>query len=131
MKKILALTPLLILCLVLVAPTSAAASTPNPSVQAGNTEDGIDPSSVTASTKLEVRKVASEPNRVYLFDAESEKTHVVVLSEKTKLTARRKKDFDGRRKLEFGDLEAGQTLKVTYRVADGQITSIQVVELAG
>lgn len=130
MKIILKLAPVLFLCALLVGAAIAVASTPNPTAQAGRSEDGIDPSSVTASAKLTVRRVESEPDRLYLYDPESEKTHVVVLSEKTKLTARRKKDFDGRRKLEFADLETGQTLKVTYRTDDGRITSIQVLEKA-
>ncbi len=120
----------LVLFVLILVPALAAASTPNPTAQAGRTEEGIDPATVTASAKLTVRKVETDPDRLYLYDPESEETHVVVLSEKTRLTARRKKDFDGRRNLEFGDLTAGQTLKVTYRVADGRITSIQVLEKA-
>lgn len=130
MKKISKLVLVLALFAVVAVVAPAGASTPNPSVQAGNDEDGIDPTSVTASAKLEVRRVESEPNRLYLYDPDSEKTHVIVISEKTKLTARRKKDFGGRRKLDFADLESGQTLKITYRTDDGRITSIQVLEKA-
>ena len=130
MKKTLLLAPVLLLAAVVLVPALAGASTPNPSAQAGHNDEGIDPTSVTASAKLEVRRVENEPNRLYLFDPETEKTHVVVISEKTKLTARRKKDFDGRRKLDFADLTSGQTLKITYRTDDGRITSIQVLEKA-
>lgn len=120
----------LFLLVLILLPALAAASTPNPTAQAGRSEEGIDPSTVTATAKLTVRKVENDPDRVYLYDSESEKTHVVVLTEKTRLTARRKKDFDGRRKLDFDDLATGQTLKVTYRVDDGRITSIQILEKA-
>ncbi len=129
-RKILALAPVLFLAVLVLAPVHAEASTPNPSAQAGHTDEGIDPTSVIASAKLKVRRVESEPNRLYLFDPQTEKTHVVVISEKTKLTARRKKDFDGRRKLDFADLASGQTLKISYRTDDGRITSIQVLEKA-
>ena len=115
--------------IVLVALPGLLLASTSPSAKAGS-KDGISPSEVTASAKLLVRKVESEPDRLYLYDPSTEQTHVVVLSEKTRLTARRKKDFDGRRKLAFGDLAAGQTLKVTYRVDDGRITSIQVLEKA-
>ena len=107
----------------------AFASTPTGG-QTGNTKEGLSASDVTASVQFKVRRVETDPNRIYLFDERSEKVHVVVVSEKTRLTARRKKDFDGRRKLEFADLELGQTLKVVYRLDDGHITSIQVVEKA-
>ena len=129
-RKTLAIAPVLFLAVLVLAPALAGASTPNPSAQAGHTDEGIDPTAVIASAKLKVRRVENEPNRLYLFDPETEKTHVVVVSEKTKLTARRKKDFDGRRKLGFADLTSGQTLKITYRTDDGRITSIQVLEKA-
>lgn len=119
----------LALAALLVLAGSAVASTPTGG-QTGNTKDGLSPSEVIGHAKLTVRNLASEPNRLYLFDPETEKTHVVVLSDKTKLTARRKKDFEGRRKLEFDDLAVGQTLKVSYRLDDGRITSIQVLERA-
>ncbi len=119
----------LALAALLILPGLALASTPTGG-QTGNTKDGVSPTDIIGSAKLTVRNVASDPARLYLFDPETEKTHVVVLSEKTKLTARSKKDFDGRRKLEFGDLASGQTLKVTYRLDDGRITSIQVLERA-
>ena len=47
-----------------------------------------------------------------------------------KLRARRKKDFNGRKKLGLADLQAGQTVKVTYMVADGTIRSITVLDKA-
>ena len=120
---------LIALAVLLILPAIAAASTPTGG-QTGNTKEGLSPSDVIGYARLTLRSVAAEPNRLYLFDPETEKTHVVVLSEKTKLTARKKKDFDGRRKLDFGDLEAGQKLKVTYRLDDGRITGIQVLERA-
>ncbi len=122
-------TSLIVLAVLLILPTLAAASTPTGG-QTGNTKEGLSPSDVIGYARLTVRNIAAEPNRLYLFDPETEKTHVIVLSEKTKLTARKKKDFDGRRKLDFTDLEAGQTLKVTYRLDDGRVTGIQVLERA-
>jgi hypothetical protein len=119
----------LILFALFLTPALALSSTPTGG-QTGNTKDGLSASDVTATAKLVVRRVENDPNRVYLFDPEREETHVLVISDKTKLTARRKKDFDGRRKLEFDDLEQGQTLKITYRLDDGHITGIQVVEVA-
>lgn len=119
----------ILLIAILIAPAASLASTPTGG-QTGNDKAGLTASDVIASTKLVVRRVESEPDRLYLYDPDREKVHVVLVSEKTRLTARRKKDFDGRRKLAFGDLATGQTLKVSYRLADGQITSIQVVEKA-
>ncbi len=129
MENVLKLARVLILCTLMVVPAIAVASSPNPTAQAGG-EGGLDPISITASAKLMVRRVESGSARLYLYDPRSEETHVVVVPEKVELTARRKKDFGGRRKLEFGDLATGQTLKVTYRTDDGRITSIQVLEKA-
>lgn len=120
----------LVLVAALIGSSPGFSSTPN-SGQTGNRQaDGIDPGQITESARLVVRGLETEPNRIQLYDPETETTHVVVLTEKTKLTARRKKDFDGRRKLEFADLETGQTVKVTYRTDDGRITSIQVMDKA-
>jgi len=119
----------LILSALFLIPALAFSSTPT-GHQTGNSKNGLSASDVTASTRLVVRRVESDPDRVYLFDAEAEETHVILISEKTRLSARRKKDFEGRRKLEFGDLAMGQTLKITYRLDDGRITSIQVVDVA-
>ena len=119
----------LLLFALFLVPVLALASTPTGG-QTGNTKDGLSASDITASTRLIVRRVENDPDRVYLYDPDAEETHVVLISEKTKLSARRKKDFDGRRKLKFDDLAMGQTLKITYRLDDGRITSIQVVEVA-
>ena len=121
-------TSLLLFALFLI-PALAFSSTPI-GHQTGNTKAGLSASDVTASTRMVVRRVETDPDRIYLYDPEIEETHVVLISEKTRLSARRKKDFEGRRKLEFGDLAMGQTLKITYRLDDGRITSIQVVDVA-
>lgn len=111
----------------LVAAASVASTPSGHKTGAGA---GVDPSSVTESVKLTIRDVDPETNRIRVFDPETEEVHVIALSDKMRLTARRKKDFGGRRKLEFADLAAGQTVKVTYRTDDGRITSIQVLEPA-
>lgn len=123
------LTFALLLAIPLAIPVVASASTPN-GASTGNTEEGVTGADVIGTTRLMLRRVETNPARVYLFDPETEKLHVVLLSEKTRLTARRKKDFDGRRKLNLDDLASGQTLKVTYRLDDGRVTGIQVLEKA-
>ena len=116
------------LAIALLAAVAVGASTP--SGHKTGAGEGMDPSAVTASVKLTIREVDPETNSIRVFDPETEEVHVIALSDDLRLTARRKKDFDGRRKLDFEDLEAGQTVKLTYRTDDGQITSIQVIEPA-
>ncbi len=116
---------LLAVAALLAAP--AAASTPNQGPRPWDSaEDGASPSDVTRSVKCTIEKV-EEPWAVELFDVDAETRHFVELNEKVTLTAKRKKDFGGRKKLGFSDLAEGQLVKLTYRVADGQIVRLQVL----
>ena len=46
------------------------------------------------------------------------------------LRAKRKKDFDGRKKLSFSDLAAGQVIKLTYLTENRRVVRIDVLEKA-
>ncbi|MEJ2086325.1 MAG: hypothetical protein P8Y44_11705 [Acidobacteriota bacterium] len=89
-------------------------------------EDGQYPTDVTRSVKLVVKEVHPNGSVVFL-DTEREESMAVQVTESVELTAKKKKDFGGRKKLEFADLAVGQIVKVRYRTSDGQILSIQVI----
>lgn len=87
------------------------------------------PTSITAWVKCRVAEVRDD-STVVLVDFETETEHVVQLDDTVKIRARKKKDFNGRKKLGFADLREGQTVKVTLLVTDGSIRSITVLERA-
>ena len=88
--------------------------------------DGQFPTEVTRSVKLVVKEI--HPNRGVVFiDTELEESHTVQLAEDIQLTASKKKDFGGRKKLEFADLKVGQIVKMTFRISDGAILGITVL----
>jgi len=89
-------------------------------------EDGQYPTDVTRSVKLVVKEVHPNGSVVFL-DTEREESMAVQVTDEVELTAKKKKDFGGRKKLEFADLAVGQIVKVRYRTSDGQILSIQIV----
>ena len=93
-------------------------------------EDANAPASITADVRCRVEAVDASESVLVLVDLETETVHEVQLADSVKLRARKKKDFDGRKKLGLADLQKGQTVKVTYMVADGTIRSITVLEKA-
>ena len=87
------------------------------------------PTSITADLKCRVEEVG-ENSTIVLVDLETETRHEIQLDDTVNIRARKKKDFDGRKKLGLADLRAGQTVKVTYQVTDGAIRKITVLERA-
>ena len=88
------------------------------------------PSSITADVKCRIEAVSATSSKLVLVDLETESVHELELEDSVKLRAKKKKDFGGRKKLGLADLQPGQTVKVTYYVADGAIRSITVLEKA-
>lgn len=118
----------LILSILCLLPGGLRASTPYEGPRPWDSEDGSGPfpNEITRTMTCEVRRIL-EPGVVELYDPDSERLHQVRLSKDVELTAQRKKDFGGRKKLEFADLESRQTVKVTFRPSDGRILRIKVV----
>ncbi len=69
-----------------------------------------------------------EDGTILLRELESGAEKAITIADGIKLRARHKKDFDGRRKLAFRDLTAGQKVKVTFNRATGTITQIAVLK---
>ncbi len=118
-------TTLATLLLVTLAVLPAAASAPA-SIPEG--ADANMPTSITAEFRLEIAEVRDDSTVVFLDEDNME--HAVQLDDTVKIRARKKKDFDGRKRLGLADLRVGQKVKVTVFVADGAIRSITVLERA-
>ncbi len=71
-----------------------------------------------------------EARTLVLFDEGDGQEHVISLDPKLKIRAQSKRQFDGRRKLQFEDLAVGQRLKVNFRKSDGGIVGIDVLKPA-
>lgn len=121
-RSILALAAM---SLTLIAPLAMASipEIPDPD------ESEFDARQLFVSRKCEVRGVKDD-RRVVLYDEIGRETHEIKLSDKVKLRAVSKKQFDGRKKLEFSDFAVGQRVNVNIRKSDGRILRIDVLPKA-
>ena len=115
-----------LLTVALISPAAAMSSVDGAQSPWDSAEDGQYPTEVTRSVKLVVKEINPNGSVVFL-DTEREESVAVQITEKVDLTAKKKKDFGGRKKLEFADLAVGQIVKLRYRTSDGEILSIQVI----
>jgi len=123
-----ALAPVFALALILAA--SAASASPNADPDPARTTisgGGASPTVVTDHLKCVVTALG-EDRVVKVWDEETESERLVRIDEKVDIKPRRKKDFDGRSELALADLRPGHRLKITYRLADGKILNIKVLE---
>ncbi|MEM1206656.1 MAG: hypothetical protein AAGN66_25700 [Acidobacteriota bacterium] len=86
-----------------------------------------DPALVTQTTKVRLTEIA-EQGRLRVVDPKTEEVGWIQIGEDTEMRAQKKKDFDGRRKLELADLAVGQMLRITHMPETGQIVRIQVLK---
>jgi len=86
------------------------------------------PTSITVVLNCEIVEIRPEDGTILLRELESGAVETIEIADGIKLRARRKKDFDGRRKLAFSDLSAGQKVKVTINRETGAITQIAVLK---
>jgi hypothetical protein len=126
MRNLQNLTLCFLLASAVVVPATLLGSVDEAQSPWDTEEDGQYPTDVTRSVKLVVKEVHPNGSVVFL-DTEREESMAVQVTDKVELTAKKKKDFGGRKKLEFADLAVGQIVKVRYRTSDGQILSIQVI----
>lgn len=112
----------------LLAPGALVASVPVGGQQPWSSEEGPRPTAVTGSVECVVVEVRDDRTLVVRDDQERE--HVVQIPEKAKIRAEHRREFDGRRKLEFGQLRAGHELKLTYLTENGEIVRVKVLGTA-
>ena len=88
-----------------------------------------DPPKVIAHLKCTITEVL--PDHVLMVrDEQTKSFRFLELTPATSLNAKKKADFGGRKKLEFEDLAAGQRIKLTYKIATGEILKAQVLDQA-
>ena len=78
--------------------------------------------------KCVVRQVAA-PDLIQLLDLKTGEETVFKFAKKVRLRARHKNAFDGRKKLTFADLAAGQEVKIAFRPHTGEIFSLKVLSI--
>jgi hypothetical protein len=106
-------------------------STPNQGVSDAPDElpTGASATAVVGHLKCTITEI--RPGQVLrILDDETEQVHLVEFSPSIPLQAKNKKDFEGRKKLDFEDLAIGQRIKMTYKVATNEILKIKVLDPA-
>ena len=115
-----------LLAIIVAIPVVSTASVDGAQSPWDSNEDGQYPTEVTRSVKLVVKEISGDGSVVFL-DIEREESVALQLSEDVELSALKKKDFGGRKKLELADLKVGQIVKLRYRTSDGAVLSIKVI----
>ncbi len=112
----------------LVLPTSAAfASGSSGAAIPVGAGGGEQPFAVTKSLKCTVLEVRAD-NLIKVRDDASGDVHLVQLSKRIPIKAQDKKQFDGRKKLQPDDLQAGHRILVTKRTDINAVVRIKVLK---
>ena len=90
------------------------------------TSTGPDPMLVTRTLTCTVTAVADQ-GRIRVKDDKSSQEVWIQVTSRTKLLAKNKALFDGRKKLSVEDLAKGQVVKITHRPHTGEVTKIRVL----
>lgn len=122
-KTTLTLLTFAALCLAPLA-VPAWASVPGGANEPWDSNDGPRPTAVTASVDCVIVEVREA--RTLVVRDELDREHEIQLPEKAKIKAENKRDFDGRKKLQFAQLRPGHELKITYLTATGEIVRVKV-----
>lgn len=112
----------------LLAPAALVASVPVGGQQPWDTEEGPRPTAVTSSVECVVVEVRED--RTLVVRDGHEREHVVQIPEKAKIRAKNRREFDGKKKLEFGQLRPGHELKLTFLRENGEIVRVKVLGTA-
>jgi len=109
----------------LFVPAAASASVPTGVPSPWDSDDGEQPTSVTASVTCVILEVRDE--RMLLVRDELDREHEIFIPEKAKIKPLKKKDFDGLKKLEFAHLRPGFELKLTFLRSSGEVVRVKVL----
>ena len=118
---------LLAASLLLITLSVQASTNLGPGRQPWEDSNGARPAEVVSSIKCLVHEVG-ENRTLVLIDEADEQPHRIQLAKSIPLLAKSKKQFDGRRKLEFSDLQPGQRVKVTFASQTGEILRLKILE---
>lgn len=90
-------------------------------------EPSFSPHLVTQTLRCVITEIHRD-GTILMKPVEGDRITMARVHHKTKIRARNKNDFEGRKKLELSDLKPGQTVKVTTAAADGELLSVQVLK---
>lgn len=125
MKKI-HLVHLLLLALLL--PSLALASGTSAGSDPYGSPFGEDVDALKATQSLRCRVISIQDGGVILVrDEGTQEVMKLAYDKKTQIRAQDKTAFDGRKKLEIGDLEVGHVLRVLHRPATGEVLTVKVL----
>ncbi len=109
----------------------AAASTPGQGPRPWDAADGgASAVEVTKTMKLTVTEIRDD-HTVVLLDRDQERHFVARLGDDVQITARKRKEIDGRRDLAFDDLAVGHEVKITFATADASILRVKILGKEG
>lgn len=120
-----AVTALVLLTLLALFATAARAS-----VRAAKPVTGPDPAVATVAVDAVVERITAEGTLVLAPLEEGAAPIELRIPEGIQIRAQRKKDFDGRRKLEFADLAVGQRLRLTVLPAEQRLVGVTVLKMS-
>ena len=131
MSRRRALTGLFVLTLALGTATAHASGSSRalpPTQQRGGfgSPSGASSFETVTTTRCQVLEVDAATRTVRVRDAGTDREHVIQLQDRTAIRAKKKSQFDGRKKLQFGDLQVGHELLVTSVIATGEIKQVRV-----
>ncbi|MEO1086285.1 MAG: hypothetical protein AAFY88_18775 [Acidobacteriota bacterium] len=86
-----------------------------------------DPLLVTESLKGQVLEIRADQNAVKILDPKTEEISWIQIGDDTRLRAQNRKAFDGRKKIDFADLQVGQVLRIQHRPHTGEVLRIKVL----
>ena len=116
MKKIL------ILAVCLLAAVSVWASTPTPGGKPWDSEEG---GSTAVTRTVEYRILELHPNRTLLLADRDNRQQILRLPEDVEIKPQSKREYDGLKQLDFGHLQVGDRLKITFMSEDGRLVRIK------
>lgn len=110
----------------LLVPIAASASVPTGVPSPWESDEGAQPTSVTASVTCVIVEVRDD--RMLLVRDELDRQHEIQIPEKAKIRPQSKKDFDGLKKLQFEHLRPGFELKLTFLRSTGEVVRVKVLD---
>ncbi|REJ73873.1 MAG: hypothetical protein DWQ36_10420 [Acidobacteria bacterium] len=122
-------TPAIVALAVAGLVTIFAALPLHASVRAAKPSSGPDPAVATVVVDAVIARITAEGTLVLRPEEEGAEPIELRLPEEVRIRAQRKKDFDGRRKLEFADLRVGQRLRLTVLPAENRLVGVTVLKL--
>jgi hypothetical protein len=118
-------------CALTLALLVAAGSGPvAASVRAAGAPTGPNPAVATIAIDVVLTEIGDDGTLLLTPEEPGAEPIELRIPEGVKIRAQRKKEFDGRRKLEFADLQVGQRLRLTVLPSEQRLVDVTVLKTA-